>query len=60
MKIKENEKINVYLNLARKLKKLMNKWIKVIPIKIGALGKVPKGMERKQEELETGGMSKDH
>ena len=43
VKIKENEKRDKYLDLARELKKLWNMKMMVIPIKIGALETVPKG-----------------
>ena len=52
VKIKENEKRDKYLDLARELKKKKNFWNMketVIPIIIGVLGTVPK------EELEIGG-----
>ena len=35
-----------YLDLVRELKKLWNMKVVVIPIIIGALGMVPKGLER--------------
>ena len=44
-----------YLDLARKLNKLWNMKLKVIPIVIGALGTVPKGLERGLENLEIRG-----
>ena len=34
-----------YLDLARELKRLWNMKVKVIPIVVGALGTVPKGLE---------------
>ena len=46
MKFKECEKRDKYLDLARELKKL---WI--IPIVIGALGTVTKGLEQGLESL---------
>ena len=53
---KENEKIDKYLNLARELeKKMRNIKVTVIPIKIVALGTVPKGLERRQVVLEIRG-----
>ena len=51
VKMKESEKINKYLNLAKELKKLWNK-VTVVPITDGALGKVLKIWKKKQEELE--------
>ena len=44
LKIKESEKIDKYLNLARELKKQWNMKVTVIPIVVGALGSVPKGL----------------
>ena len=44
-----------YLDLARELKKLWNMRVTVIPMIIGALGTVPKGLVRRLEELEVGG-----
>ena len=55
IKIKENEKRDKYLDLARELKKLWNMKVTVIPIVIGALGTIPKGFVRGLEELEIGG-----
>ena len=42
IKLKENEKIDKYLDLARELKKLWNMKVTVIPIVIGALGTLTK------------------
>ena len=47
MKLKENEKMDKYLDLARELKKLLNMSVKVIPIVVGALGTVPINLEKK-------------
>ena len=52
VKIKQNEKINKYLNLARELKKLWNTKMTVIPIVVGALGTVLKISERVFEQFE--------
>ena len=50
VKIKESEKIDKYLDLARERgKKLCDK--NVIPIVVSALGTVPKGLEKKPEEF---------
>ena len=49
VKLKENEKMNKYLE------KLWNMKVKVIPIVVGALGTVPKGLERGLESLEIRG-----
>ena len=45
VKLKENEKMDKYLDLARELKKLLIMKVKVIPIVVGALGTVPKRLE---------------
>ena len=55
MKIKENEKRDKYLDLARELRKLWNIRVTVIPIEIGALGTVLKGLERGVEDFENEG-----
>ena len=47
--------IDKCLDLARELKKLWNMKVKVIPIVVGALGTVPKGLERGLENLEIRG-----
>ena len=41
IKLKESEKKDKYLYLARELKKLWNMKVTIIPIVIGALGKLP-------------------
>ncbi len=56
--MKESEKKDKYLDLARELKKLRNMKVTVIPIAVGALGTVPKFTEKILEELETRGESK--
>ena len=48
----KNEKRDRYLDLARELKKLRNKNVTVIPIAIGTLRTVPKGLERGLKVLE--------
>ena len=55
VKMKEREKIDKYLDLARELRKLWNMRVKVIPIVIGALGTIPKGLEKSLDELEIRG-----
>ena len=47
-----------FLYLARELKKLQNLKVMIIPIVIGALGTVPKGLVRGLKELEIGGQAK--
>ena len=55
VKLKENEKMDKYLDLARELKKLWNMKVKVVPIVVVALGTVPKGLEKGLENLEIRG-----
>ena len=55
VKLKENEKMDKYQDLARELKKLWNIRVKVIPIVDGALGTVPINLEKEMEELEIKG-----
>ena len=57
IKLKENEKEDKYLNLARELKKLWNMKVTFIPIIIGALGTVTKGLIKALEDLEIKGRS---
>ena len=44
IKLKENEKEDKYLDLAKELKKLWNVKVTFIPIVIGALGTVSEGL----------------
>ena len=44
-----------YLDLARELKKLWNMKVKIVPIVIGALGKIIKGLIKGLKDLEIGG-----
>ena len=55
MKIKESEKIDKYLDHARKLIKLGNMKVMVVPIVVSALGMVPKVVAESLEELEIRG-----
>ena len=55
MKVKESEKTNKYLDLVRELKKLWNIKVTVIPIVVGTLGIIPKGLEKRLGELEISG-----
>ena len=52
VKLKESEKIDKYQDLAREQKKLWNMKMTVIPIVIGALGTVTKGLVQELEDLE--------
>ena len=51
--LKESEKKDKYLDLARELKKLWNMKVKIVPIVIGALG--TKELLKGLEDLEVGG-----
>ena len=55
VKVKENEKKDKYLDLARELKKLWNMKVTFIPIVIGALGTITKGLVQGLEDLEIRG-----
>ena len=55
MKIQENEKRDKHLKPAREPKSLWNMELTVKPNEIGALGTIPKGLEKGQEELEIRG-----
>ena len=57
VKLKKNEKKDKFLDLARKLKKLWNVKVTVIPIVFGALDIVIKGLVQGLEDLE---ISRDH
>ena len=53
--LKESEKKDKYLDLARKLKKLWNMKVTIVTIVIGALGTIIKGLLKGPEDLEIGG-----
>ena len=53
--LKESEKKDKYLDLARELKKLWNMKVTIVPIVIGALGTITKGLLKGLEDLEIGG-----
>ena len=53
--MKENEKIDKYLDLVRELKKLWNMKVTAIPIVVGVFEAVPKRLEKKLEELKIRG-----
>ena len=55
IKLKERENKDKYLDFARKLKKLWNMQVTIIPILIGAFGTVTKGLQKGLEDLEVGG-----
>ena len=54
IKLKECEKKDKYLDLARELKKLWDMRMTTIPIVIGAFGTVTKGLQKGLEDLEVG------
>ena len=56
--LKEWEKKDKYLNLARELKKLWNMKMTIVPIVIGALGTITKGLLKGLEDLEVSGRVK--
>ena len=53
--LKESEKKDKYLDLARELKKLWNMKVTIVPIVIGALGTITEGLLKSLEDLEIGG-----
>ena len=55
IKLKESEKKDKFLDLARELKKLWNMQVTIIAYVIGAFGTVTKGLLNGLEELEVGG-----
>ena len=52
--LKESEKKDKYLDLAREIKKLWNMKVTIVPIGIGALGTITKGLLKGLEDLEIG------
>ena len=55
IKLKERERKNKYLDLARELKNLWNMKVTIIPIVIGDFGTVTKGLLKNLEDMEVGG-----
>ena len=55
IKLKESEKKDKYLDLARELKKLWNMKVTIVPIVISAFGTITKGLLKGLEDLEVGG-----
>ena len=53
--LKESEKIDKYLDLAKELKKLWNMKVTIVPIVIDALGTITKGLLKGLEDLEVSG-----
>ena len=60
IKLKEYEKKEKYLNLARELKKLWNMKVTIIPIVISAFCTVTKGLLKGPEDLEVGDHPKNN
>ena len=54
-KLKEGEKKDKYLNLARELEKIWNMLVTIIPMVIGAFRTVTKGLLKGLVDLEVGG-----
>ena len=52
--LKESEKKDKYLDLARELKKLWNMKVTTVPVVIGALDTITKGLSKGLEDLEVG------
>ena len=52
--LRESEKKDKYLDLARELKKLWNIKVTIVPIVIGTLGTITKGLLKGREDLEVG------
>ena len=48
---KRNQKLNIYLDLAREQKKLWNMEVTVIPIIVGACEIIPQNLRKRLEEL---------
>ena len=53
--LKESEKKDKYLDLARELKKLWNMKVTIVPIVIGAFGTITKGLLKDLVDLDVGG-----
>ena len=53
--LKKSEKKDKYLDLANELKKLWNMKVTIVPVVIGALGTVTKGLLKGLEDLEVSG-----
>ena len=54
IEIKEREKIEKYQDPKREVQKLWNMKAKIIPIVIGALGTIPKTLQKQLEQIESG------
>ena len=49
--LKEKEKVQKYQDLARELRKLWKVKVKVVPVVVGALGTIPKALEKYLESI---------
>ena len=58
VKLKKSKKRDKYLDFARELKKQWNMKVIVIPIVIGVLGTVTKGLVKEPKDLEIRGQEK--
>ena len=50
---KENEKVQKYQDLSRELRKLWQVKVKVAPVIVGALGTIPKALEKHLKKIGT-------
>ena len=50
---KEEEKVQKYQDLVRELRKLWQVKVKVVPVVVGALGTIPKALEKHLKEIGT-------
>ena len=60
MKMNESEKIDKYLDLARTPKKQWNMRTTVIPVVVGSLGMVSKGLKKDRKEWKSAKDSRQH
>ena len=51
VELKEKEKVQKYQDLARELRKLWRVKVKVVPLVVGALGTIPKALEKSLESI---------
>ena len=58
VKLKESEMKDKYLNLARELKKLWNMKVTLLPILVGCLATITKGLVQEMEDLKIRGRGK--
>ena len=57
-KTKTSGYINKYLDLARKLKRFLNMKVRVIPLVVGTIGRVPQGMGKRLSKVKIRGRIK--